>query len=36
LFPLFLGGPCLLAILGSRAVAERIGAYGLRDRDPED
>ena len=31
--PLFLGGPCLLAALGNRAVRERMEAYGVRDRE---
>jgi hypothetical protein len=35
--PLFLGGPCLLALLGHCAVNERLIAYGKRppEMDPE-
>ncbi len=35
--PLFLGGPCLLALLGHCAVSERLIAYGKRppEEDPE-
>lgn len=32
-FPLFFGGPCLIACLGSRAVAERLETFGVRERD---
>ena len=30
---LFLGGPCLVASLGSRAVMERLQSYGVRERE---
>lgn len=30
---LFLGGPCLVAALGSRAVLERLESFGVRERD---
>lgn len=30
---LFLGGPCLVALLGSRAVLERLESYGVRERE---
>jgi uncharacterized membrane protein YesL len=32
-FPLVLGGPCLIAALGSRAVLERLEAYSVRERE---
>jgi hypothetical protein len=32
-FPLFLGGPCLVAALGNRAVRERLETYRIRQRD---
>lgn len=33
IFPLLLGGPCLIAVLGNQAVSERLQTYGVRDRD---
>jgi uncharacterized membrane protein YesL len=32
-FPLFLGGPCLIAMLGNHAVRERLETYRVRERD---
>jgi uncharacterized membrane protein YesL len=32
-FPLFLGGPCLIAVVGNRAVIERLATYGVRERE---
>jgi uncharacterized membrane protein YesL len=32
-FPLFLGGPCLIAALGNRAMLERLEAYRVRERE---
>ena len=32
-FPFFLGGPCLVAVLGSLAVRERLETYRVRERD---
>ncbi len=34
--PLFLGGPCLIAVLGTHAVRERIETYQVRDRDADE
>jgi hypothetical protein len=33
---LFLGGPCLIATLGSRAVVERLETYRVREREVRD
>jgi hypothetical protein len=30
---LFLGGPCLVAVLGNRAIVERLETYGVRQRE---
>lgn len=32
-FPLFLGGPCLIAAVGNRAVIERLETYHVRERE---
>ena len=31
--PLFLGGPCLIAALGNRAVRERLETYRVQERE---
>jgi uncharacterized membrane protein YesL len=33
ILPLFLGGPCLIAVLGNRAVLERLETYRVRERE---
>lgn len=35
IFPLLLGGPCLIAVLGSHAVRERLETYRVRERELE-
>ncbi len=34
--PLFLGGPCLIAVLGNRAVRERLETYRVRERETDE
>jgi len=34
--PLFLGGPCLIAALGNRAVRERVETYRVRERESDE
>ncbi len=34
--PLFLGGPCLIAALGTRAVRERLETYRVRERESDE
>ena len=34
--PLFLGGPCLIAVLGNRAVLERLETYHVRERETDE
>ena len=34
-FPLFLGGPCLIFLLGNRAVMERIKTFQVSDRETD-
>jgi membrane protein implicated in regulation of membrane protease activity len=33
IFPLFLGVPCLVILLGNRAVIERLGTYQVREKE---
>jgi hypothetical protein len=32
-FPLFFGAPCLIAVLGNRAVLERLEVFGVREQE---
>ena len=34
-FPLLFGAPCLIAVLGNRAVLERLEAFGVREQEAE-
>jgi len=33
IFPLFFGVPCLVILLGNRAVIERLGTYQVREKE---
>ena len=35
-FPLFMGIPCLITVIGNRAVMERMEIYGVREREEGD